>query len=231
MVAGAEQGVGRGEGSPAAADVRGSKAGRELGCSAIAPPGAKAARPPPDPRKMVRTNQGMAAGELDKYVRRTATPADAGPSGARDNAGAVLAAGPHFRKRAREDGHAPLVVHPSTCGGKRAAVGAQEREWASCELSSIHGLLRKVAQVHPRVPRRVLRRVSSHRPCGAQRSNAGLKALFANSVFVGAIDGQYMLLQHLTKLHVVHIGVVSEEFLYQQARISLDRASVDTIYV
>ncbi|KAL3915734.1 MAG: hypothetical protein SGPRY_007105, partial [Prymnesium sp.] len=36
-------------------------------------------------------------------------------------------------------------------------------------------------------------------------------------VYVGKVDSQYILLQHLTKLYIVHIGVVSEAFFYQQA--------------
>lgn len=39
----------------------------------------------------------------------------------------------------------------------------------------------------------------------------------AQHVYVGRIDARYLLLQHLTKLFVVHIGAVSEAFFYQQA--------------
>lgn len=40
--------------------------------------------------------------------------------------------------------------------------------------------------------------------------------LFRQHVYVGVIDALHVLLQHQTKLYVVHIGVVSEEFFYQQ---------------
>lgn len=44
-----------------------------------------------------------------------------------------------------------------------------------------------------------------------------LSLQFTQHVYVGKVDSQYILLQHLTKLYVVHIGVVSEAFFYQQA--------------
>ena len=33
---------------------------------------------------------------------------------------------------------------------------------------------------------------------------------------MGLVSARYVLLQHLTKLYVVHLGVVSQEFFYQQ---------------
>ena len=50
----------------------------------------------------------------------------------------------------------------------------------------------------------------------AGKSHAGLKALFANCVYVGVVDDDYVLVQHLTKLYILHVGIVSEEFAYQQ---------------
>ena len=52
----------------------------------------------------------------------------------------------------------------------------------------------------------------------AGKSHAGLAALFSNCVYVGVVDDDYILLQHLTKLYIVHVGIVSEEFAYQQVR-------------
>ena len=44
----------------------------------------------------------------------------------------------------------------------------------------------------------------------------GLQALIAEHTFVGVVDRRFVLLQHLTKLYVVHMGVASEAFFYQQ---------------
>lgn len=82
------------------------------------------------------------------------------------------------------------------CGvGSQRHVGrlGVSRPWVTCELTSIHSLLRKVtAQV-----------------------SRGLQALFSQHTYVGLVDRRYVLLQHLTKLYVVHIGVTSEAFFYQ----------------
>ena len=35
-------------------------------------------------------------------------------------------------------------------------------------------------------------------------------------MYVGVVDDDYVLVQHLTKLYILHVGIVSEEFAYQQ---------------
>lgn len=90
-----------------------------------------------------------------------------------------------------------MGIPAATCGGKRQmgeAIVASDRPWVACELSSIHRLLRNVTQ-------------NAHR---------GLAALFRQHIYVGAVDASYVLLQHQTKLYVVHIGAVSEAYFYQQ---------------
>ena len=67
------------------------------------------------------------------------------------------------------------------------------RPWVACELTSIHALLR---------------RVTTH-------VSRGLQALFSQHTFVGVVDRRYALLQHLTRLFVVHMGIASEAFCYQ----------------
>jgi DNA mismatch repair protein MLH1 len=49
-----------------------------------------------------------------------------------------------------------------------------------------------------------------------QHSHRGLSALFSGHVYVGALEGTHVLLQHLTRLYLVHLGVVSSEFFYQR---------------
>ena len=195
----------------------------------------KPAKPAYDPRKLVRTGGGgMAAGELDKYIERTADWAGASRAQA---PAAAAAAAPGKRRRDDEppasppgahdeEAHGPagaaaivpfeageeeedddagpaaaLVVPQWSCGAQRIvkragpASSAGERRWAPCELTSIHNLLRRVT---------------------AQLSR-GLHALFSQHTYVGVVDRRYVLLQHLTRLYVVHIGQSSEAFCYQLA--------------
>ena len=203
-------------------------------------PASKAATGP-DPRKLVRTNTTMTAGELDKYVRRPSDAASssghaggsqpAGPGGNKESAaesahggsqgqhrgGSMGARGAEAEasgqglasgKRRRNEAIAPpepssacgktretLILQPNACAAKRHVhPAAQQRPWVSCELTSIHALLR---------------RVTAH-------LSRGLHALFSQHTFVGIVDRRYVLLQHLTKLYIVHLGVASEAFFYQQ---------------
>ena len=48
------------------------------------------------------------------------------------------------------------------------------------------------------------------------RARSQLQNIFANYAFVGIVDRRFILLQHLTRLYVVHIGVASQAFMYQQ---------------
>lgn len=230
-VAGANAGTSRAGG---AGDAGGTCSAADA--SAGPRPASKAAAGP-DPRKLVRTNTTMTAGELDKYVRRPSDAASssghaggsqpAGPGGKKGSAqesdqgenrggskgamgaeaeasGQGLASG----KRRRNEGigvsepsgtggdpREALVLQPNACAAKRhVSPAAQQRPWVSCELTSIHALLR---------------RVTAH-------LSRGLHALFSQHTFVGIVDRRYILLQHLTKLYIVHLGVASEAFFYQQ---------------
>ena len=123
-----------------------------------------ATRPPPDPRKMVRLNVGMAAGELDKYVTRGGLKTDENVTrgapttdGAIDQASSAkppvsATAVPSTATPARGDESSVLVMtDPSTCGAKRCSGSEAPREWVACELTSIHSLL-KAASGEPRPP-------------------------------------------------------------------------------
>ena len=89
-----------------------------------------------------------------------------------------------------------LALQPWACASKRTVrPAAEQRPWIACELTSIQALLR---------------RVTAH-------VNRGLASLFGQHTFVGVVDRRYVLVQHLTKLYVVHLGVASHEFFYQQA--------------
>ena len=239
-VAGANAGTSRAGGASDAGGTCGA-----ADASAGPRPASKAATGP-DPRKLVRTNTTMTAGELDKYVRRPSDAASssghaggsqpAGPGGTQpvrnkesaqesahggsqgehrgdskgargaeaEASGQGLASG----KRRRNEDIAPpepssacgetretLILQPNACAAKRHVhPAAQQRPWVSCELTSIHALLR---------------RVTAH-------LSRGLHALFSQHTFVGIVDRRYVLLQHLTKLYIVHLGVASEAFFYQQ---------------
>ncbi len=244
-VAGANAGTSRADGTvgasggvEAATAAAAGAAGKQL-ATAKASGKATAA---PDPRKLVRTNTTMAAGELDKYVCRPSDAAsnsshpgrkpvaltgsqestldgtdDGSYNGSRGgsrsggecgtsvdtDAGGVVSG--KRRRDASDD--APdalsacdgvptmLALQPHACAAKRQVrPAAQQRPWVSCELTSIHALLR---------------RVTAH-------LSRGLQAVFSQHTFVGVVDRRYVLLQHLTKLYVVHLGVASESFFYQQ---------------
>lgn len=213
---GGSAGGGRGGAAPRA----GEGAARPAAAAAAASSGG--GKSAPDPRKLVRANEGMKIGELDKYICRpsdaatrgsVAPPREGETAGGEGGAAGGLRTGDEAGgagKRLREGaasigetsdaGGAPELtvgVPASTCGGKRQmgeAMVASDRPWVACELSSIHRLLRVVTQ-------------NAHR---------GLAVLFRQHIYVGAVDASYVLLQHQTKLYVVHIGAVSEEFFYQQ---------------
>ena len=78
MVAGAHDGTGGG----------GIGSALPSPATAAARAGARLAKPQADPRKLVRTNDGMAAGELEKYVCRGAPPSSAAAAAADPDAAA-----------------------------------------------------------------------------------------------------------------------------------------------
>ena len=159
-----------------------------------------------DPRRLVRDNDGMRAGELNKYVTRTSVT-DGGHRPVngkrrRTSAGPLItgAAGSSSSQSSNAIRRVvglstELCVQSWACAAKHV-VGAlaAPREWAECDLASIHGLLQAVTSF----------------------SSRSLAPLFSSHILVGRIDRQYVLLQHLTKLYAVHVGAVSEAFFYQQ---------------
>jgi len=169
-------------------------------------------KPAYDPRKVVRNHSGMSAGELDKYICRPSSTASASSGSAPrgGNEGSARRGQSGGGKRSRPEAEAQhavaegavarsdvaLCVQPSSCGSKRVtSASSSDRTWVPCELTSVQTLLRRVTQ----------------------QSNRALTAVFSQHVYVGRVDATYVLLQHLTKLFVVHIGAVSESFFYQQA--------------
>ena len=238
MVAGAKDGTGPSASGGGGASSGGGGRGDQAAAASSSPAPAgggmagRSAKPAADPRKQVRTGgTGMAAGELDKYVLRPSAAASAGDGGGGGGGGgngkrrrdeeegvaspaagtasgssASIAAGSAAAADGADDGDvgsgpadagasAVLAVPQWIPGGQRSVPRASEgREWTPCMLTSIQNLLRRVT---------------------AQLSR-GLQALFTQHTYVGSVDRRYILLQHLTKLYVVHIGVASEAFLYQQ---------------
>ena len=229
MVAGAQDGTGASASASggAGSSARASSTGATASSASSAPAGAstvngRPSKPAPDPRKLVRTGTGMAAGELDKYIHRPSADASAIPSSAPTAAPAPAAEVGRGKRRREEHAAASsstaalsvgspsgdedgvssaapptgsLAVPQWSSGSQRSVPRANEpREWVPCQLTSVQNLLRRVT---------------------AQLSR-GLQALFAQHTYVGVADRRYVLLQHLTKLYVVHIGVASQAFCYQQ---------------
>ena len=179
-----------GGGQAGGSQAGGSQAvGISAGSLGLEPLGSLGLEPlPPPSQRGRRRGRGSSQGAGSSSKRAREEPA--GPvadtdGGGGDSAASTAGVGP-----------AELELEAWACASKRTVrPAAVQRPWVSCELTSIHGLLRKV---------------TAH-------LNRTLHALWAQHTFVGIVDRRYVLLQHLTKLYAVHIGVSSECFFYQQA--------------